>query len=283
MTISNQTVKATVLGNGAQTVFTYQFEIPVNSGFELIYTDSSGNETMLATSVYSISGIGNPAGGTFTYNPGGTPIASGTSLTLVRQVPYDQLTNFGNQTSYNPEVLDAALDWIVMQTQQLQEWLSRCLYMPVVEGATAPLPGQTARANMYLGFDNNGLPIVLPGTAGGVFPNSQDFYVFSAGLPSTSQKFTQLVFNRAIAFPANFAGSHAICDTVPTANVVVNILYNGVQVGQIAFAEGATTGTITSTGAFTTAAGGVMLMQFQSATDATFADFSATLAASSAT
>lgn len=280
MTIQVQTVKTIVGGNGAQTTWSYSFPIPAGANYELIYTDSSGNETSIALSNFSVSGIGSETGGTFTYNPGSGPIAAGTTLTFIREVPYQQLTNFTNQAAYNPEVLEAALDWIVMQTQQIEEQISRALIVPVVENSVSPLPNAAARANRLLGFDQNGVPVVVSG-ASGTPPNSQDLYVLLTGTPSGSQLMLQAVFNRAVVFPAGLAGSHAIAGTAPTAAAVVNLLYNGAQVGTINFAIGATTGTFTLTGGLTTAAAGVLKAVFQSSSDATLKDVSFTLSGSS--
>lgn len=282
MTIQIESVKTTVGGNGAQTTWTYDFEIPNGANYDLILTDSSGNETTLAISNYSVTGVGSPNGGTFTYNPGSGPVAAGNTLTFVREVPYQQLTNFTNQNTYNPEVLEAALDWIVMQIQQLEEQISRCLFIPVVEGALGALPSAQARANLVQEYDQNGVPIVGAGGSG-TPPNSQDLYVLSSGAPSGSQLMLQAVFNRAVVFPAGLSGSHAVCGTAPTAAVVINLLYNGAQIGTVNFAIGATTGTFAMTSPLTTAAGGVLQAVFQSSTDATLKDVSFTLSGSSST
>lgn len=282
MTIQIQTVKTIVGGNGAQTTFSYSFPVPNNVDYELIYTDSSGNESTIAISNYSITGIGTDTGGTFTYNPGTGPIAAGTTLTFVREVPYQQLTNFSNQNTYNPEVLESALDWIVMQIQQVEEQVSRCLAVPIVEESLSALPSAEARANLLLGFDQNGVPIATAGGSG-TPPNSQDLYVLLAGVPSASQLMLQAVFNRVVVFPAGFSGSHAVCGTAPTADAVINILYNGAQVGTLTYTAGHTTGTFALTGGLSTAAGGILTAVAPSSADATLANVSFTLSGSSST
>lgn len=283
MTVSNESVKTTVEGNGAITVFTYNFPIPVNADYELIYTDNEGNETVLGSSLYSITGLGSPNGGSFTYPLSGSPIAAGTTLTLLRQVPYAQLTNFGNQTTYNPQVLEAALDNIVEQIQQVVENVGRCLQIPVVEQTPGTLPGQQARENHLLGFDQNGAPIAVAYPGGSALPpNSQDFYFFCYGQPSSSQIIGQIVFNRAIVFGANMPGMQGFAGVAPTTAVSITMNYNGVPIGTINFAEGAQTSTTVSN-AFTTAAGGVLSLVFQATTDATFANISVTPSGTSAT
>jgi hypothetical protein len=57
MTVSMTACKATKLGNGTQTTFNYNFEVPVGSDFALIYTDANGSQTTLSPSAYSVSGL----------------------------------------------------------------------------------------------------------------------------------------------------------------------------------------------------------------------------------
>ena len=145
MGVSNQSTKVIVQGNGAQAIFSYSFLIPYNGSYVLIYTDASGNSTVLDQSTYTVAGIGNPNGGMFTYPiGGGAPIASGTSLTFARQDSYTQDTNFTNQNGYQPEVLQSALDIMTLQTQQLAENVSRAIQVPITETYSPVLPGSTA-------------------------------------------------------------------------------------------------------------------------------------------
>lgn len=158
MTISNPNCIVTVTGNNAQTVFDYGFLIPMNAGFELILTDlTTGNQTVLDTSLYSISGQGNPAGGTFTYPTGGSPIPATQTLTLIRQVANAQVTNFGNQDGYYPKAVEGALDTLAMQIQQLQAQVALCIQQPPVDLVLFnQLPAAFQRVNKKLGFDGNG-------------------------------------------------------------------------------------------------------------------------------
>lgn len=169
MTISNTASSVTVLGNGTQTTFNYGFLIPVGSNFALYYEDASGNVTTLDPSVYAVNGVGNATGGTFEYPlGGGTPIAAGTSLTLTREVPDQQQTSLGNQGAYYPAVVEGALDWIVMQIQDLAGKVGRSILGSPVDGALPALASAKQRANTYLAFDSNGNPIASPGGSGTV-------------------------------------------------------------------------------------------------------------------
>jgi hypothetical protein len=162
MTITNENCIITVTGNGAQTIFNYGFLVPLTSGFELILTDTTtGAQSVLSTAVYSVSGQGVATGGTFTYPLVGSPIASTQTLTFVRQLAAEQTTNFGNQNGYYPEVVEAALDALTMEIQQLKAQLARCIQQPLVDTTLlTTLPAAAARANKTMSFDSTGQLVV---------------------------------------------------------------------------------------------------------------------------
>ena len=167
MTVSNTASVVVVQGNGAQTVFNYGFEIPMGGGYALYLRDSAGNITLLASSVYSVSGIGNSAGGTFTYPlAGNTPMAAGNALIFKRVTPNEQLTALGNQGAYYPQVVEAALDWLTFQIQEIANQLTLAVQAPAGDNALNTLVAAVLRANGYLGFDANGQPMIVGGAPG---------------------------------------------------------------------------------------------------------------------
>ena len=173
MTISNESIKTTVQGNGAQTTFNYNFLIPNQSAAELYLHDSAtGSTVLLAASSWQLNDAGNPAGGTFLYPKGAGAPASGTqSLTLLRRVPYTQTTNLGNQGAYSPRAVENALDWIVMQIQQLSEISSRLLRAPLQDGPMNELPPAAQRANSYQTFSASGQPQVSANAPPALIPS----------------------------------------------------------------------------------------------------------------
>jgi hypothetical protein len=165
MTIVNQSIKRTVQGNGVQTVFDYNFLIPSADDAALYLTDTvTGATSLVPPSAWSLAGANNPTGGTFTYpvGVGATPLSLTQALTLVRRVPNTQLTSFQNQSGFQPRTLEAALDRILMQLQQLTDGVGRSLRAPVTELGFPELSAAAARENTSLCFDENGVPVLLP-------------------------------------------------------------------------------------------------------------------------
>lgn len=156
MTIANDATKVTVLGNGAQTVFSYTFLVPTAGQYQLYYTDAAGEIELISQVNYTVTGVGNPNGGTFTYTRGGNPIDDGTSLTFTRAIPYTQPFQFANQGAFYPEVLGQALDWLAMQIQQLHTTADLSFRAPVTNAAVADVPTLTRRVNGFAYWDADG-------------------------------------------------------------------------------------------------------------------------------
>lgn len=129
MSLSSTTNKVIYNGNGATNEWPFSFPVLEAGHLAVIFTDGDGLETVLSASLYSVDGIGDPAGGSVTYplsgSPIATPIPTGTKLTLLRTVPYTQTTVLSNQGGYYPEVVERRFDQIYMALQQLEERVSR--------------------------------------------------------------------------------------------------------------------------------------------------------------
>ncbi len=134
------------------------------------FTDASGNSVLLNNTQYSISGIGNANGGTVTYPLSGSPIAAGTSLTMIRILAYQQLTDLINQGGYYPDVVEAALDYLTMLTQQLTEAQNRALSLAVESDGSISVILPVPQANYLIGWNSgaNGLTNISPGSLAGL-------------------------------------------------------------------------------------------------------------------
>ena len=121
MTVTSTSTSVTWAGNGSTTEFSYSFLIPAPGQYAL-YSTTSGVTTQVAQNLYSVSGIGNQ-GGSVVYPLTGSPVASGTTLTFQRDVPYQQTFHPPAQGPiYNPQ-LEGALDNLQMQIIQVEQQL----------------------------------------------------------------------------------------------------------------------------------------------------------------
>jgi hypothetical protein len=137
-TVTTSANKTIIAGNNVQTSFTFGFVGVAASDISVIFTNASGVSTTLTqgpgSTQYQVT-LTAPApgqlwgiGGTVVYDPGGTPIATGTTLTIVRTVPMTQSTSLQNQASFGQyaAATEKALDQLDMQVQQIAEGAGPC-------------------------------------------------------------------------------------------------------------------------------------------------------------
>lgn len=170
MTIQSTASSVTLQGNGATPAFPYAFTIPgdtVNdqSNVQITIVDTTSGTpvtTILGDADYTINGISTPddpsAAGEVTYPLVGGDIPAGVFITIQRVVPYEQLTSIDNGAGFYADVLEAALDWIVMQVQQLQTQIAYSLQRSVSDpsGAPATLPLASDLAGLFAVWDVEG-------------------------------------------------------------------------------------------------------------------------------
>lgn len=125
MTISTTSSSAIFLGNDVTNPFSFSFVCDSASTFSAIYTDSSGVSTLLSPSQYTLTlnapsvGSLHSVGGTILYPKTGSPISTGTSLTVTRTVPLAQLVSVSNQGDFSPTVIEQAMDTLCLEIQQI--------------------------------------------------------------------------------------------------------------------------------------------------------------------
>ena len=198
LTISTSSNTVIAQGNGLTTSFPFSFPVPLASELNVYYTDAFGNVSLLPSSSYSVTGIGTSNGGSVTYPLVGSPIATGTSLTIQRVVAYQQLTDIVNQSGYYPNVVEAALDYLTMQTQQIAQASQLSLRVPLAPTvANLTFPGAVQRANTLAGFDASGNAITYPVSAtigaGNLTPEGP----FVSGIGFTPNFTTTLTLSKA--------------------------------------------------------------------------------------
>ncbi len=167
MTITTTTSVIAYEGNGVTTGFSYNFLIPSQDDLVVTITDDTGLATILLTSEYSVTGIDDPDGGIVTYPVSGSPLATSNFITIERLLPLTQETSLANQSGYYPEVVEGALDNIVMQIQQVSSDHARALVAPNNDPAgNLTIPDIATRAGTLLGFDLAGDPIAASSASG---------------------------------------------------------------------------------------------------------------------
>lgn len=105
---------------------------------------------------YTVTGAGDEAGGNVTTIA--TNLVIGDKITIIRNVPLNQLVNYVYNDKFPAEVHERALDKLTMIAQQYDEQGSRNIQFPETEpsGFNRTLSAKADRENTLLAFDENG-------------------------------------------------------------------------------------------------------------------------------
>ncbi len=136
---------------GSQREFGYPFRVLSDTDIRVAQDNS-----MLDPGDYSVSGIGDPSGGTVTLN-GAPPV--GSRITVWRQMPLVSGNGFASGTEIGAPALNEAFDRLVMMAQQVAEDASNAVrpaLTDVIRDLT--LPPLEERAGKFLSFDSQGCP-----------------------------------------------------------------------------------------------------------------------------
>lgn len=136
MTVAATGNKFNYAGNGSTVAFSYPRRFLVDADLKVILVDASGAEdTQTIVTHYSVSGAGNPAGGTVTMV---TAPASGETLVLVRRTDQKQETDYATGGVFSAVGHETALDKLTLEIQDLQEQLDRAAQLRETSSSATP-------------------------------------------------------------------------------------------------------------------------------------------------
>lgn len=135
-------------GNGVTTAFPFTFKVFADTELRAVKTTVAGAESTLTlytdyTVVLNADQDASP-GGYVSY----ASLATDELLSLVGNVGYSQTLDLPTVGNFNPAAIEAALDRVVMQTQQLKEITDRAALVPIGGSTTSE---QLVEAILMLG------------------------------------------------------------------------------------------------------------------------------------
>lgn len=123
MSIASNVNRVTAAGNGSTTAFAFGVPFVANTDLIVILRAADGTETTQTLGTdYTVSGAGNPAGGTVTFM---TAPATGVTVVIYRDVPLTQPMNLQDGGPLPASTANGAFDRITMQMQRLYERVAR--------------------------------------------------------------------------------------------------------------------------------------------------------------
>lgn len=265
MTVSSTNTRNSYSGNGTLTAFNYTFKIFDDDDITVIVrTDATGSETIKTkTTHYTVSGVGNAAGGTITF---GTAPLTGETVVLLRGTARTQATDYTPNDPFPAESHEEALDKLTFIAQELQEEVDRSIKVSRTNTITSPefTVGATTRANKIFAFDSSGDLAVTQEI--GVFRGTD------ATVTTSNYNERDLVKSTTAAQLNNI---YIALQDSPSGTSLTNATYWALVVDAVTAATSATSAATSATAAATSATA--------AATSATAAATSATNAATSET
>lgn len=269
MTVSSQVNRSQFLGNGSTGPFTTGMAITTDSWVK-VYRQLVGetSATLLTLTTHYTIATGSNATITFT-----SSIAADTTITIVREVPRTQASDYVNNTDFTNSTIEASLDKITYAIQDQDEKLARAIkFDAAVDDAylNMTLPSPTADAllkwkNDLSGIENvtlassDGLTVPVPILQGGTGATTVADAKNNLGLGSTSSPdFANIIINDAGSLRLEDAdGSNYVAIKAPAvvaSNVTLTLPDSAGSSGQTLITNGSGTlswgnfnsGTVTS-------------------------------------
>lgn len=162
MTVSANSPKQNFIGNGIAVAFIFTIKCIDDTWIHAYIDDVEENQADI-TVVLNPDQESTP-GGTVTFNVTTPPDLS--TVTISREVPLSQGTDFPLYGAFPAEANEDALDKLTYVGQQLADQIDRSLKFPISESSAGDLGSIAVRANKYLGFNASGDFVYLPGSSG---------------------------------------------------------------------------------------------------------------------
>lgn len=120
MTLSTTTARNSYVGDGSTALFPYTFKVYDQDDLK-VYV---GGTLKTITTDYTVTGVGNDAGGNVDFTPSGAP-ATAAEVVIFRDQPLKQTIDLILNGTISSSALEQALDEIVMEVQTLKDMIDR--------------------------------------------------------------------------------------------------------------------------------------------------------------
>ena len=132
MTVVAKTTRVQYTGTGLVSTYAYGWKILDEADLVVVKTVSGVDTALTLTTDYTVTGVGNSAGGNVVLT---SSLAPGALLTIYMEMDIAQPDDYTNQKAAYLETIEGSLDRLALISQQLAEGLGRCLQNTVVAGA----------------------------------------------------------------------------------------------------------------------------------------------------
>lgn len=153
MSVDNEVRAVNYTGDSVVTVWAYNFLIPTDTEVVVeVYNSVTNTYTVINAANFSITGVGNPSGGTITYPTSGSPLTANDTIFISRVVGYTQDLDIPQTGEFDSSTLEQQLDDIVFQIQQTRDEGAGAIRLPPGESFQV-LPPKATLAGKAIIFD----------------------------------------------------------------------------------------------------------------------------------
>lgn len=138
MSISSQTSRVQYTLTSLGQTLSVPFYFLEAADLAVVKTIDGVDTTLTRNTHYSVTGEGNPAGGSITLTTLAAPI--GTVITIYRGAAFTQPSQFTANGQFPSATVEQSLDRLTMLVQQLREEVNRAYRVPLTEDAFEPAP-----------------------------------------------------------------------------------------------------------------------------------------------
>lgn len=144
MTISTTTNRKVYSANGSTGTFAYDFLVLDQTHLNVYLLESGVLVLKALTTDYTVTGVGNPAGGNIIFVS--NPAAGTANVVIQRVVPLTQLVDYIANDAFPADTHEGALDKLTMAVQQLDDALARSMTLSLndTSGVSLELPAAEA-------------------------------------------------------------------------------------------------------------------------------------------
>lgn len=150
MSVISQGSRVQYLGNGATKSFAFPYIFLDNTHLRVTQAVNGVDVLQIYGLDYSVSGAGNPAGGTVTFT-----IAPSFTVTITRNTAKTQVVDYVSQDNFPAETHETALDRLTAIAQDASRRIDRSLRLPDSAGEVAEM-ALVPRAGAIVAFDLSG-------------------------------------------------------------------------------------------------------------------------------
>jgi len=189
MSITTTEVKTIFTGSGS---FTFDYQQAFLTETDLVVkerTVATGVEVLFVLNTdYTVTETNDDfSGGATITTLAASALTSTSELVVERKVPQVQSTDYPEAQPFPAQSTEDALDKLTLLVQQMQSQIDDCLRVPDTDGEPGRLANSVDRAEKYLTFDENGLPIQTVDVAGAAPASPSNPIITSgAGAPGSA-------------------------------------------------------------------------------------------------